>query len=264
MTCPFCEPRADLVFHSGELVIGIWDAFPVAPGHALLVTRRHVESWFDATPEERAELMAATDIARRAIEEQHAVHGFNIGLNVGTAAGQTVPHLHVHVIPRRQWDVPDPTGGVRNVFPGKGRYAALPDGSDLVRDATAAGSTSDDSRPAVIGGPDDPLLPHLVAHLDSARQADLLVSFVLESGVTALDDALRGFLLRGGRLRLLTGDYMGVTERFDVNRTFLPAGQSAGLIHDIKPAAEIVHDIVEEAQRVIEERFIAPSLERQR
>ena len=65
MTCPFCTPRADLVFHRGELVLGIWDAFPVAPGHALLITRRHVESWFDATPEERAELMAATDIARR-------------------------------------------------------------------------------------------------------------------------------------------------------------------------------------------------------
>jgi len=80
MPCPFCNPRKDLVFHQGTHVLGLWDAFPVAEGHALLITRRHVESWFDATPEERAELMAATDIARRAIEAQHAVHGFNIGL----------------------------------------------------------------------------------------------------------------------------------------------------------------------------------------
>jgi diadenosine tetraphosphate (Ap4A) HIT family hydrolase len=81
-----------------------------------------VASWFDATAEEQAALLAAVEIARSAILEDHSPDGFNIGLNVGHAAGQTVPHVHLHVIPRYAGDVRDPTGGVRLVIPHKGNY----------------------------------------------------------------------------------------------------------------------------------------------
>ncbi len=121
-SCPFCAIHESRVFHAGEAVIGLWDAFPVNPGHALLVPRRHVATWFDASAEERAELMAAVDIARTTIEAEHEPDGYNIGINVGEAGGQTVGHLHVHVIPRYAGDVEDPRGGVRWVVPGKAAY----------------------------------------------------------------------------------------------------------------------------------------------
>ena len=116
-------PEADRVFYEGDRVRGLWDAFPVSPGHALLIPRRHVATWFDASVEEQRDLTSAIDVARRAILERYTPDGFNIGVNVGEAGGQTVTHLHVHVIPRYRGDVADPRGGVRGVIPGE---AALP------------------------------------------------------------------------------------------------------------------------------------------
>ncbi len=129
--CPFCCPPEDKVFHRTNEVIGFWDAFPVSPGHALLVPCRHVATWFDATPEEQQELLRAVDVVRQTIERTYSPDGFNIGINVGQAAGQTVFHLHVHVIPRYKGDVPDPTGGVRGVIPGKASYRRSMDASFL-------------------------------------------------------------------------------------------------------------------------------------
>jgi diadenosine tetraphosphate (Ap4A) HIT family hydrolase len=120
-TCPFCFPDASRIFHAGDLILGLWDGYPVSPGHALLVPRRHVASWFDATSAERSELTAAIEIARAAILRQHRPDAFNVGINVGEVAGQTVFHLHVHVIPRYAGDVPDPRGGVRHILPYKPR-----------------------------------------------------------------------------------------------------------------------------------------------
>jgi diadenosine tetraphosphate (Ap4A) HIT family hydrolase len=120
--CPFCNPEPDRVFHESGLVIGLWDCYPVSPGHALLVTRRHVTGWFDATPEEQQALTNALAPARTAIEESHRPDGYNIGINCGDAAGQTVAHLHVHLIPRYQGDSDDPRGGVRRLFPDKACY----------------------------------------------------------------------------------------------------------------------------------------------
>jgi ATP adenylyltransferase len=120
--CPFCHPEPAWVFHEGERVLALWDAFPASPGHALVVPRRHVAGWFDATREEQRELLEAVDVARARIEASHAPDGYNIGVNVGAAAGQTVFHLHVHVIPRYDGDVPDPTGGVRLALPHRGNY----------------------------------------------------------------------------------------------------------------------------------------------
>ena len=115
--CPFCSPEVSRVFYQREFVLGLWDGFAVSPGHALLVPRRHIPGWFEAADEERAELLSGIDAARAAILERHRPDGFNIGMNLGEAAGQTVSHLHLHVIPRYQGDVADPRGGVRWVLP---------------------------------------------------------------------------------------------------------------------------------------------------
>jgi superfamily II DNA or RNA helicase/diadenosine tetraphosphate (Ap4A) HIT family hydrolase len=205
--CPLCAVPADRFIYADELVVALWDAYAVSPGHALVVPRRHVASWFDATREERAALTDAVQHARAAIERRHRPDGYNIGVNVGAAAGQTVFHLHVHVIPRYLGDVTDPRGGVRAVIPGRANY--LTAGS--ITAAPWIGEPPHE-RALVSGGTDDPLLPHLVAHLDRATAVDIAVAFTLTSGVSLLEPHLRDVLERGGRVRLLTGDYLGVTE----------------------------------------------------
>ena len=120
--CPFCNADPARVFFESELVSGLWDGFPVSPDHALLVTRRDAAIWLDATPEERHALTDAIGIAQSAIAGSHRPHGFNIGINVGEATGQTVMYLHMHVIPRYTGDLPDPRGGVRWVLPDKAVY----------------------------------------------------------------------------------------------------------------------------------------------
>lgn len=98
------------------------DAFPVSPGHLLLVPRRHIASWFDATPEEQQALTTTIAVARALVEQEHQPDGYNVGMNLGPAAGQTVMHLHLHVIPRFHGDMPDPRGGVRWVLPARADY----------------------------------------------------------------------------------------------------------------------------------------------
>lgn len=124
--CPFCNTKDERKFYEGTYVFGIWDSHPASPGHALLIPKRHVATWFDASPEEKAELLVAIDSARLAIEKTHAPDGYNIGINIGAAAGQTVFHLHVHVIPRYSGDVPNPRGGVRHVLPCRSEHSAVP------------------------------------------------------------------------------------------------------------------------------------------
>ena len=120
--CPFCNPAQDRVILETELIFALWDGFPVSPGHALLVPRRHVDIWSSASSAEQAALFEAIADVQRAIEHEHHPDGYNIGINSGVAAGQTVPHLHVHVIPRYKGDSPDPRGGVRLVLPDKAAY----------------------------------------------------------------------------------------------------------------------------------------------
>lgn len=122
MTCPFCSPDPSRIVFETDLVIALRDAYPVSPGHLLLVPRRHVADWFEATPAEQHALTDAIGSARAAILNDHQPDGFNIGVNAGEAAGQTVMHLHVHVIPRYRGDIDDPRGGVRWVMPGKAAY----------------------------------------------------------------------------------------------------------------------------------------------
>jgi diadenosine tetraphosphate (Ap4A) HIT family hydrolase len=120
--CPFCTIPEDRIFFHDALVLGLWDAYPVSPGHALLVPRRHVATWFDATDEEKLALGAAIDEAKREIEMRCRPDGYNVGFNAGEVAGQTVFHLHIHVIPRYAGDVADPRGGIRGVITGRAAY----------------------------------------------------------------------------------------------------------------------------------------------
>ncbi|MGB5160979.1 MAG: DEAD/DEAH box helicase family protein, partial [Thermoanaerobaculia bacterium] len=215
--CPFCTPDGQRIFHAGSLILGIWDAFPVNPGHALLIPKRHVASWFDASDEEKLELIAGIEIARQKILEQNQPDGFNIGVNIGTAAGQTVHHLHLHVIPRFAGDVEDPRGGVRWVVPAKGNYLAKPsDSKSRVTPQTDSSSSADlagfpHDRALVAGGV-DPLLAHLELHLEAATHLDMAVAFVLRSGLALLQPRLADFLDHGGTLRVLAGDYLDVTD----------------------------------------------------
>jgi len=120
--CPFCEPEPARVVLERMRIRVLWDRYPLSPGHALIVPRRHVARWQDATPKEQRALMRGIAHAQAEIEREHAPQGYNIGINDGAAAGQTVLHLHVHVIPRYAGDVDDPRGGVRWVIAHRADY----------------------------------------------------------------------------------------------------------------------------------------------
>jgi diadenosine tetraphosphate (Ap4A) HIT family hydrolase len=120
--CVFCQLPKARIARESDLAILVWDAFPVSNGHALAIPKRHVASWFDTTEKERCELLALIDSARIIVKDAFVPQAFNIGINDGVAAGQTIPHLHVHLIPRYEGDVLDPRGGVRWILPDKAVY----------------------------------------------------------------------------------------------------------------------------------------------
>lgn len=133
--CPFCEiaqgDPAGRILGQNRTAFYIKDAYPVSPGHTLIIPKRHVGSFFDTTADEKQDLLALLEIAKEASGHSYAIGGvarsaggvnFNIGINDGPAAGQTVPHLHIHLIPRYAGDVADPRGGVRWVVPEKADY----------------------------------------------------------------------------------------------------------------------------------------------
>lgn len=103
--------------------IAFRDGYPVTEGHTLIISRRHTPGFFDLSSEEVTHAMELISQVRdRMLMEDSSIDGFNIGVNVGEAAGQTVPHCHIHLIPRRLGDVEKPRGGVRHIIPGKGDY----------------------------------------------------------------------------------------------------------------------------------------------
>ena len=120
--CPFCQVDPNRVVLSNDVAYSILDAFPVSPGHTLVIPRSHVSSVYDLSPAEQGALWDLTRVAREALRSIPGVDGFNIGLNDGPAAGQTIEHAHIHVIPRRFGDSPDPRGGIRLILPEKARY----------------------------------------------------------------------------------------------------------------------------------------------
>jgi diadenosine tetraphosphate (Ap4A) HIT family hydrolase len=122
MICPFCTLPADRIVKSSLHGVVIRDGFPVSPGHTLVIPHRHIWSFFDMSADEKADLLGLLDAAKKSVDAEFNPSGYNIGINDGPAAGQTVPHLHIHLIPRYEGDQPDPRGGVRWVIPQKADY----------------------------------------------------------------------------------------------------------------------------------------------
>lgn len=122
LDCPFCTLPQDRIILSNQYGQVIMDGFPVSPGHALIIPKRHVGSFFLLDSAERQALMALLDEAKVLLDHEYQPDGYNVGINEGASAGQTVMHLHIHLIPRYVGDREDPRGGVRWIFPDKADY----------------------------------------------------------------------------------------------------------------------------------------------
>jgi superfamily II DNA or RNA helicase/diadenosine tetraphosphate (Ap4A) HIT family hydrolase/SOS-response transcriptional repressor LexA len=210
------------------------DQFPVTSGHTLVITRRVVADWFAASEEERAAVFDLIDEVKRRLDAELHPDGYNVGFNAGTAAGQTVMHLHVHVIPRFRGDMDDPRGGVRHVIPSKGNY---------LRDA----------QPLATGGDDDPFARHVLPLFERAHEIAIVAAFVQSSGLERIETATQAALLRGAHVRVVTGDYLNITQA-DALETLLdwehaseddeagPSGRfEARVIEVIPPAVQSFH-----------------------
>ncbi|MCA9691761.1 MAG: HIT domain-containing protein, partial [Myxococcales bacterium] len=193
MSSPFLEipPRSWVA--ANDLAFAVRDRYPVSPGHTLVIPRRLVPTWFEASRLEQQAILALIDEVKVQLDAELHPDGYNVGFNAGEAAGQTVMHLHVHVIPRYRDDMDDPRGGVRHVIPSKGNY---------LRDAA----------PLATGGEDDPFDQHVFRHLERAQSASIVAAFIRLSGLVRLQARVLAALGRGARLRILTGDYLGITE----------------------------------------------------
>lgn len=211
MTCPFCSPDRSRIAFEDEIVVALWDGFPVSDGHLLIVPKCHAPTWDELSALQKTAIWSAIDRAQGMIRERHQPDGFNVGFNQGAAAGQTVFHFHLHIIPRYSGDVADPRGGVRHVIPTKANYLATDHGS-AVRDPPNL------ARRLVKGGETDHLLSHLRELLDQATHCDIAVAFLMDSGARLIVEHLRDFIRRGGRARLLVGDYLQVTEPVALRR----------------------------------------------
>lgn len=122
MTCLFCSIPRDQVLLEQPLAVAARDTYPVSKGHTLIIPRRHVASFFETTEEERLAMLNLLDEMKAMLDREHKPDGYNIGINNGIVAGQTVMHLHMHLIPRYAGDRPDPRGGVRWILPDKAAY----------------------------------------------------------------------------------------------------------------------------------------------
>lgn len=120
--CPFCSLNEEDLIFENDLLSVIRDGYPVTEGHLLIIPKRHVASFFDLERDEKEALLDAIETMKAMLDERHAPDGYNIGVNVGRAAGQTVDHVHIHLVPRYASDMDDPRGGVRGVIPDKQKY----------------------------------------------------------------------------------------------------------------------------------------------
>ena len=121
--CLFCNIEEDRIVHEYKHFYVIRDAFPVTPLHSLIITKRHVVSYFQCSKEEHDEIPIILDTQKTELKIlDNTITGFNIGMNIGEDAGQTIFHCHIHIIPRRQGDISNPRGGVRGVIPKKQNY----------------------------------------------------------------------------------------------------------------------------------------------
>ena len=187
----------------------VWDKFPVSHGHALVVPFRQITSWWDTVAEEQSDLWSLVREVKSLIDKLHAPDGYNVGFNDGPAAGQTVQHLHLHLIPRYAGNTPDPQGGLRHVLP-------------------ASGSSLPGRTPPELRSPDNTTSSHLLnAPNDAGRlrlelirclrspgfdHVDLVVSFIMRSGLRMILSAVDDAIARGAIVRVLTTDYLDITD----------------------------------------------------
>ena len=121
--CIFCNIEEDLIVHEYKHFYIIRDVFPVTPLHSLVITKRHVVSYFQCSKKELDEIPVILDTQKTELKIlDDTITGFNIGMNIGEDAGQTIFHCHIHIIPRRKGDTANPRGGVRGVIPDKQKY----------------------------------------------------------------------------------------------------------------------------------------------
>lgn len=122
-TCPFCRlsRRVEIICETATCV-AFYDGYPVSPGHALIIPKRHVANYFDLTNHEREAMNVVLQYVKQKVDERFHPDGYNVGININEAAGQSVFHCHMHLIPRYKGDVPNPKGGVRGVIPSKQKY----------------------------------------------------------------------------------------------------------------------------------------------
>jgi diadenosine tetraphosphate (Ap4A) HIT family hydrolase len=121
--CPFCDVESAKIVAENRLCFAIMDKFPVTERHTLIIPKRHVAKYFELyQPELNAAQSLLSQIKREIARADGKVNGFNMGVNEGLSAGQTISHCHVHLIPRREGDVENPRGGVRGVIPAKQNY----------------------------------------------------------------------------------------------------------------------------------------------
>jgi len=121
--CLFCEIPKDRIIHTNNLAYCIYDKFPVTEGHILIIPKRHLSDYFELRQAEHNAIQQLAQICQNElVKKDRTIQGFNFGVNSGSSAGQTIMHVHLHLIPRRDGDVENPIGGIRNVIPGKGDY----------------------------------------------------------------------------------------------------------------------------------------------
>lgn len=122
--CLFCKWKneKEKIIIENDLAFARPDEFAVSPGHTLFMTKRHVKDFFETTDEERNAIFELVDKVKEMLDEKYSPTGYNIGMNCGVSAGQSVMHIHVHLIPRYDGDVKNPRGGVRGVIPKKQNY----------------------------------------------------------------------------------------------------------------------------------------------
>ena len=207
MTSPFQQVPEAVWVAANEVAFAIRDDFPVTPGHTLVITKRVVPTWFEATADEQLGLMQLVNDVKVQLDKELTPKpdGYNVGFNSGDAAGQTVQHVHIHVIPRRKGDMADPRGGVRHVIPERGNYL-------IGASAKAKVDSAEHPLELSAGHPDSPLWDHLSWRIAGARAVDVLASFVQLSGLDVIEHRLFDAIRNQAAVRILVSDYLYISD----------------------------------------------------
>ena len=218
---PFLDIPAEKWLLSNELAFAVQDGFPVSVGHSLILTKRIVSTWFDASPAEQVAMISLVNDVKQLLDK--TLHpkpdGYNVGFNTGEAAGQTVMHVHVHLIPRYNGDLPDPRGGVRHVIPSKGNYLVAGDENpERTRHRDTTGSVSSASLSLSTGYPKSRLWDEISHRMIGAKLVDILASFVQNSGLDVIEQRLFQLLRSPSTVRIMVSDYLSISDPRSLKR----------------------------------------------